>query len=138
MEDLEKLLRFGVAVPEQMLASFDERIERSGFPNRSDALRHLIRQYISEDQWEEGTGKFYGSVTLLFDHHRHDTSEDLNDLQHEFLDVILCTTHVHIDEAHCLELVAIRGDPGRIRAFLNRLSALKGVFSIKPVITTVL
>jgi len=137
VDPVEKLVRFGVSIPEQMLASFDGRIEQSGFPNRSDALRRLIRQYISADEWEEGTGRVYGSVTLLFDHHRHDTSEDLNELQHDFLDVILCTTHVHIDNDHCLELIAIHGEPDRIRSFLNRLTALKGDFAIRPVITTV-
>lgn len=51
---VEPLVRFGVAVPQKLLDSFDSRLADAGMPNRSEALRQLIREYVAQDTWEKG------------------------------------------------------------------------------------
>jgi CopG family nickel-responsive transcriptional regulator len=133
---LEKLVRFGVAVPESLLEEFDHWIKRSGMPNRSNALRQLIRQSISRNRWEEGTGTVFGTLTILYDHHSHDISAELTNVQHDFGDVIVCTSHVHLDHAHCLEAIVLRGSAKEIREFVKAISSIKGINTADPVITT--
>jgi CopG family nickel-responsive transcriptional regulator len=134
--EVEKLVRFGVAVPESLLEEFDKWIQRSGIPNRSNALRQLIRQSISRNRWEEGEGKVSGTLTILYDHHSYDTSAELTQLQHDFGDIIVCSTHVHLDHSHCLEAIVLRGPAKKIRSFVTAISSIKGINSADAAITT--
>ncbi len=135
LREVTPLVRFGVAVPENLLVSFDKRLEEAGLPNRSEALRQLIREYVARDTWNKD-GTVYGTVTMTYNHHANDAMTRLTELQHDFGDIIVCTTHVHVDHRHCLEVIAVRGDGGRVREFLTSLRALKAIQSVSPVIAT--
>ncbi len=132
----QQLVRFGIAVPEKLLASFDERLESSGLPNRSEALRQLIREYVTQDTWQKGNGQVYGTITLTYNHHANDAAARLTDLQHDFGSVIVCTTHVHADHDHCLETIIVRGSVDLVKDFIAALRSLKAVQSVSPVIAT--
>ncbi|MFA7621242.1 MAG: nickel-responsive transcriptional regulator NikR [Aminobacteriaceae bacterium] len=132
------LVRFGVAVPEAMLEEFDAFIERNGMPNRSEALRQLIRERLSRERWLDGEGMVYGTVTIMYDHHGKDMIAALTALQHDFGSSIVCTTHVHVDHDHCLECIVLKGDAGEVRRFVDSLRTLKGLKSIEPSISIVL
>jgi CopG family nickel-responsive transcriptional regulator len=132
----EKLVRFGVAVPEGILAEFDRRLEQSGKDNRSDMIRHMIRAYITEERWQEKEGQVYGTVTLMYSHHAPLISKKLTAIQHEHGEVIVCASHVHVDHDTCLECVILRGAASRIRAFIGALGKMKGLKSLETVITS--
>jgi len=132
---MEKLTRFSVSLPESLLAEFDARIETTGHKNRSEALRHLIRDFVAESCWECDTESVYGTITITYDHHSHDTSQELTTLQHDFGHIIICSTHVHIDHHHCFEVIVLRGPSMDVKRFVEALSGLKSVYSTKPVFT---
>ncbi|MDR1979217.1 MAG: nickel-responsive transcriptional regulator NikR [Synergistaceae bacterium] len=132
----EKLVRFGVTVPENILAEFDLRLKQAGKDNRSDVIRQLIRSYITEERWQEEGGQVYGTVTLMYDHHSSCISKDLTSVQHDHGENIVCTTHVHVDRDTCLECVVLKGDASRIRAFVDSLGKIKGLKSLDTVITS--
>ncbi|MDI9369712.1 MAG: nickel-responsive transcriptional regulator NikR [Synergistaceae bacterium] len=135
---MSSLVRFGVAVPRAMLEEFDAFVEDNGMPNRSEALRQLIRERLSREMWTSGAGVVYGTVTIMYDHHGKDTMSDLTTLQHDFGESIVCTTHVHVDHHHCLECIVVKGDAGRVRSFVAALRTLRGLKSIEPSISIVL
>ena len=135
---VNSLIRFGVAVPSTLLEEFDSFIERKGMPNRSEALRQLIRERLSREMWVSGSGVVYGTVTMMYDHHGKDVVAALTALQHEYGESIICTTHVHVDHHHCLECIVLKGDAGEIRRFVEALGTLKGVKSIEPSISAIL
>jgi CopG family nickel-responsive transcriptional regulator len=132
----EKLARFGVTVPEDVLAEFDLRLRQSGKDNRSDVIRQLIRRYISEERWQEEKSQVYGTVTLMYNHHAPCISRDLTSVQHEHGNNIVCTTHVHVDHDTCLECIVLRGDASHVRAFVEALGKVKGIKSVDTVITS--
>jgi len=134
-KETEQLIRFGVAVPENLLVCFDERLEAAGLPNRSEALRQLIREYVAQDTWQSG-GSVYGTITLSYNHHANDATSRLTELQHDFGDIIVCTTHVHADHDHCIEVLIVRGEADRVKGLLTSLRALKAMQSVSPVIGT--
>ena len=41
---MKEIVRFGISIEDELLASFDELIEGKGYDNRSEAIRDLIRQ----------------------------------------------------------------------------------------------
>ncbi|MDR3672453.1 MAG: nickel-responsive transcriptional regulator NikR [Holophaga sp.] len=124
---MSQLERFGVSAEKDLLARFDCRLKLRGYRTRSEALRDLIRQDLVDAEWENPGAEVFGTVTIIFDHHVHGLSHDLAELQHEFLDAIVCNTHVHLDAHNCLEVVIVRGKSGDVRRIADVLIAAKGV-----------
>lgn len=121
------ITRFGVSLDERLLARFDRLIERKGYPNRSEAIRDLIRESLVREQWELGTENAVGTITLIFDHETRELADRLTDLQHEHYDKIVSTLHVHLDSHHCLEVLVLRGRAADIKAIADRLIGTRGV-----------
>ena len=68
-----------------------------------------------------------GVVTLIYDHHVSRIARRLTDLQHHHLDRVVTTTHVHLDEHRCLEVILLRGPARQIRDLADDLIGTKGV-----------
>ena len=122
-----KLTRFGVSLDEDLLTAFDGLCARKSYSNRSEALRDLIRRALGEEEWRTPDGQAAGTLTLVYDHHKHDLARRLMRLQHEDHDVIVAATHVHLDHDNCLEVLVLRGDAARVQAMADRLVSCRGV-----------
>jgi len=57
-----------------------------------------------------------------------------NDIQHHFRDVIISTTHYHLEYERCLEVIAVSGPYKRVLQLKKDLQKLKSVISIKILI----
>lgn len=114
--------RVSISLPAEVLEEFDGIVGRLGM-TRSKAIQVAVRGFIAEHRWETAEGKVAGAVTLLYDHRRRGVEEEITDIQHDFREVISSTTHVHLDERNCLEIIAVRGEVSRIRELYRRLMA---------------
>jgi len=47
-----KITRAGIALGEELLEKFDDKIKRKKYKNRSEAIRDLIRANLVEDEWK--------------------------------------------------------------------------------------
>ncbi len=121
------LERFGVSMDAELLTAFDALLSRKGYPNRSEGLRDLIRRALTADVWGDDQAQVLGAVTIVYDHHQRDLVNALLDLQHDAPCEIVCTTHVHLDHHHCLEVLLCRGRAGDVRILSDRLTGLRGV-----------
>jgi len=127
--------RFGVSMDETLLAKLDAFIKGKGYANRSEAIRDFVRENLVEEEWE--TGKpVVGTVTLIYDHDAPPLPKKLTDLQHHFHKEIISTTHIHLDEHNCLEILALKGQGAKVKAIADKLIAAKGVKHGKLVMTT--
>lgn len=131
-----KITRFGVSVPDELLEKFDRIIEEKGYVNRSEAIRDLMRDFIVRHEWEEGNKEVAGTITIVYNHDEADVVKELLDLQHDYVDEIISSLHVHMDEHNCLEVVVVKGKASRITEIAERLISLKGVKHGKLVMTT--
>lgn len=131
----KELARFGVSVDSELLERFDELIDSKGYSNRSEAIRDLIRNHLVEHEWEEDV-ETMGAVTMVYNHHMRELSESLIALQHDYHSSIISSTHVHIDEHNCLEVVVIRGKGSKVKEIANRLISTRGVKHGKLTMTT--
>ena len=126
------LVRFSVAIPEGLLEAFDERAARRGtHVNRSEAIRDLIREQLVEEDFDDPETEVVGSITMVFDHHATGLSGALDEIQHDHMDVIVSTMHVHLDHFNCLEVLAVRGTSARIGALADQLLGTKGVSYVR-------
>jgi len=121
------LERFGVSAEQELLSRFDRLIEARGYRTRSEALRDLMRQELVNAAWENPGSEVFGTVTILYDHHAHGLAHTLAELQHEHCEAIVCTTHVHVDAHHCLEVIIVKGPSATVRRIADALIAAKGV-----------
>jgi CopG family nickel-responsive transcriptional regulator len=121
------LVRFSVAIGGELLRKFDQYRELHRYPNRSEAVRGLMRGALIEDVITHDESEAMGVVTLIYDHHVSRIARRLTDLQHHHLDRVVTTTHVHLDERRCLEVILLRGPARQIRELANDLIGTKGV-----------
>jgi CopG family nickel-responsive transcriptional regulator len=132
-----KLVRFGVAMDEDLLARFDDLVARRGSAvNRSEAVRDLVRDALVDAEWEDSEGEIVGTITMVFDHHASDLSDKLDSLQHAHYERIVSSMHVHLDAHNCLEVIVVRGTSAQVRSIADELLGTKGVKHGKLVSTT--
>ena len=122
------LVRFSIAVPEELLRAFDARIaQRGDGVNRSEAIRDLMRASLVRDEATTPDAQVIGSLTMIYDHHTGDLTRKLDEIQHDYTAEIVSTMHVHLDHHNCLEILAVRGTGARVHELANKLLGLRGV-----------
>lgn len=132
-----ELVRFSVAMPEDLLMSFDAFVARRGLAkNRSEVVRDLVRDALVDDAVELPGTEVMGTLTIVFNHHASDVQEKLHVIQHAHFGMIVSTTHVHLDEDNCLEVIILRGETTDVHDIADQILGTKGVKNGGLVITT--
>ena len=126
--------RFSVSVDPDLLEEFDRVISGQGY-NRSTAVQVAMRDFLSEHKWRGEEGVVVGAVTMMYDHHTGGLMAELNELQHDYYDVISSSTHVHMDQDNCLEILAVKGEVSRVKELSNALSVIRGIKQVKLSLT---
>jgi CopG family transcriptional regulator, nickel-responsive regulator len=128
------LKRFGVSIEDSLLVELDRLAFKYQFPNRSQAIRYLIKKYSVEDNWDENR-EVAGAVVLLYDHHKKGLQAASTRFQHAYHHLILAVQHVHLDHDNCLETITLKGKAKELRDLADKLIAIKGVFHGELVMT---
>ena len=100
--------------------------DRRGWQNRSEALRHLMREAIVREEWSGGD-EIVGTVTIVYDHHKRELGDRLTSIQHDHHDAVLATTHIHLDHDNCLEMIAVKGTAGEVQKIADSIIGARGV-----------
>ncbi len=120
-------IRFGVSLDSELLEKFDKLCAERCYQTRSEAIRDLIRKDLVQKEWEDLNREVTGTLTLIYDHHQSDLAQKLIDIQHHYLDIIISSLHVHIDEHNCMEVLVLKGPVKKIKEAAQKLGATKGV-----------
>ena len=125
---MSELVRFSVAMPEDLLMQFDNLVARRGVAkNRSEVIRDLVRDSLVDEEWEDPNAEIVGTLTIVFSHHGNDLQSKLDNIQHTHHDKIISTMHVHLDSHNCLEVIIMRGSSKLIREIAQWILGVKGV-----------
>ena len=130
-----ELSRIAISIDKRLMDRFDKVLVEKGYTNRSEAIRDLIRDTIVEREWESDT-EVVGTITLVYNHHTRELSDNLNDLQHHFFHAIISNLHVHLDEHNCLEVMVVRGKSTDVRLIADRMIGTRGVVHGKLTMAT--
>jgi CopG family transcriptional regulator, nickel-responsive regulator len=125
--NMSVLSRIGIALDSELLRRFDRSIRRSGYTNRSEAFRDLIRDRLVTERTAAPDAFVVGTVTLVYDHHAHGVTEKLTELQHAHHELIVSASHAHLDHDSCLEVLIVHGRSAQVESFADRIVGLKGV-----------
>ncbi len=120
------VVRFGVSLEKEILATLDEYVNENQFSNRSQAIRQLISRNAVEKKWL-CNNIVAGSITLVYDHHKRDILNQLTTIQHDYHDVILSSQHFHLDHDQCMEIIAVKGKANMLTELSDKLIAVKGI-----------
>ena len=130
------LTRFGISLESPLLKRFDSLIRNKGYASRSEAIRDLIRDSLVTEEWESYTTETVGTITLVYSHDTRELTDNLNDLQHQYHQLVKSTMHIHLDGHNCLEVIVVKGRAKDIKTVADRLIGTKGVKHGKLTVTT--
>lgn len=117
-----RLVKTGVALPQDLLEELERLAGEMGIKSRSLAIQMAIRHYIATtlSQLKKG-GKLAGAAIVHYSHHHHKIEELLTDIQHDYLDIIPSTMHMHVSYDDCILIIGLKGESYRIREFVEQL-----------------
>jgi len=123
---MAELTRFSISIENELLKRLEEMVQASHYTNRSEFVRDMLRERLVEMEWERNE-EVVGTITLVFDHETRELSKKLTDLQHRHHEMVLATTHVHLDHHMCAEMVLCKGKALDVREMADLLRQQKGV-----------
>jgi len=124
--------RISFSTPLVLVKQFDQTLTSIGYEDRSKALQMAMRNFITEYAWKAEKEKpGAGAALLTYDHQTHGLQEELTHVQHQYRDVITSTTHIHLDEHRCLEIISVKGNLERIQTMAKVVMRIKGVSQFK-------
>jgi CopG family nickel-responsive transcriptional regulator len=128
------LVRFSVSLEGDLLEQFDRYCQEGRFATRSEAIRQLLRETLTNHAWASDARDAAATLTLVYDHHRARLTEKLMELQHRHADLVVSTMHVHLNHDTCLEVIALRGKARALQEIAFELRGLKGIQKVQLVI----
>jgi CopG family nickel-responsive transcriptional regulator len=125
---MSELVRFSVAIPEDLLMQFDNLVARRGLAkNRSEVIRDLIRDALVDEEWDDPLQEIVGTLSIVFNHHASDLQNKLDQIQHAQHEKIISAMHIHLDAHNCLEVIVLKGRSDEIRGIAESILGVKGV-----------
>jgi CopG family nickel-responsive transcriptional regulator len=124
---MSDMVRFGVSMSAGLLKSLDDLLGKIGYKTRSEAIRDMVRSRLVEQEWADTNREVVGTITLVYSHEVRELTETLTAMQHHYTGEIVSTTHIHLDEHNCLEVLIVRGRSKRVREIADRLISTRGV-----------
>ena len=107
---MSELVRFGVSINQELLENFDRLINERNYATRSEALRDMIRDELIQQKIEmQPDIHALGSLTLVYDHHARNLSQEMGEVQHKHHGIIISVMHLHVSNDDCMEIIDLRG-----------------------------
>lgn len=120
--------RFTISLSDSLAADFDRWLQSRGYSNRSEGVRDLLRKEIESERIIQNQAEHgIATISYVYNHHERSLAERLTNLQHSAHDLVICSTHVHLDHDNCLESLFLRGSTNTIQNFAQKLAAEPGV-----------
>ena len=120
--------RLTISLEAELAETFDELVAQQGYASRSEAVRDLIRGWISQHALRRETARHcIAQIGYVYNHHDRSLAERLATIQHSEHHLTMSTMHVHLNHDECFEVTFVRGETVEVRRLADRLIAEKGV-----------
>lgn len=116
-----------------LLDRFDKKVSENGYSGRSEALRELIRSYISEQDWAGGQEESVVVVNVLYE--KESARELVSSIQHEYGSPVITSLHTHLDKENCMEVFIAKGSARKLKRMIDKIKTVKGVKQTKYITT---
>ena len=130
------LVRFGISIPHDLLERFDGGLAATPNGNRSEAIRELIREHLTRQDWGGGKGELTATLSLVVESGALETQRRIMEARRELGKFLVSSLQVHLNEREELQVLVLRGPSEQLRPYVERLSGSKGILSCKLVATS--
>lgn len=120
------IARFGVSLENELLEALDTYVLSNQFPNRSQAIRHLIEKNIVESKWK-CNNIVAGGIMLTYDFNKTDIQQKIAEKLKGKTDLVLSVQQFYISECKVLEIIAVKGTSYRLTELSESLIGIKGI-----------
>ncbi len=124
---MSELTRTALAIDHDLLEKFDTWMAGHGYTNRSEAIRDMIRNVLTEQEWSDPKAPVIAVLSIIFDHAAHHLAQEITERQHEDHHAVLCSQHVHLDHHNCMEVILMQGTAERLRRLSDAIISTRGV-----------
>jgi CopG family nickel-responsive transcriptional regulator len=120
--------RVTITLDDDLMAEIDRIIAARSYQNRSEAIRDLARAGIQQAAQEgDKTRPCVAALVYVYDHAARDLAKRLTETFHHHHDMSMATLHVHLDNDHCMEITALKGNSGEVQHFADHVIAERGI-----------
>ncbi len=125
---MSDLVRVSLSLENDLLEKLETLMHSSGYQNRSEFVRDMIREQLVEQAWK-GDKEVVGTVNLISSHESSLHRKKFVELLHHYKKLVLSTTHLHLDPEpqYCIDIVLFKGKASEARDLNNRLRQMKGI-----------
>lgn len=120
--------RITISLDAGLAEAFDAFTAERGYQSRSEAVRDIVRAAVdARDLDADPEAACVAALSYVYDHHVRDLAGRLTAIGHAHHDLIVSTTHVHLDHDNCLETTILKGPASGVRALADAIRAERGV-----------
>lgn len=121
------LERFTISLDIELLAAFDDHIVKSGYTNRSEAVRDLIRDRLLFERISDEAAEVSGFFTAICDQRNGGAIDRVRGILAESAALVLGVLSRPLDAHREMLAVMMSGPASEVQALANGLRALRGV-----------
>ena len=106
-----------ISLTERNLGTIQDIQEVFGLSGRSEVIRTCLRATEEELRERESlSGDVEGVLIIVHEHHQ---SRSLDEIRHDYQDLITTQIHSHLKKEKCLEVFIVQGEAESIKTMVN-------------------
>ena len=119
--------RVTISIDDNMAQAIDDYMARTGYTNRSEAMRDLVRDALVRTDSFEKTHECVAAVSYVYDYDGRDLAMRLDRAQHEHHDLTISSMRTRLDHKFCMEVTLFKGHTDAVRKLAEATIAERGV-----------
>ncbi|MBO3832361.1 MAG: CopG family ribbon-helix-helix protein [Candidatus Brockarchaeota archaeon] len=123
-----RIVRTSISLPSDLVKELDRFVD-SIKSDRSKVVQQAIRNFLSIPH-KEGD-MVSGSLTIVYSHDEHGLEEELTDIQHMFVNLVVSNLHIHLDEHRCMLTIFVKGGFNDVQSLMRRIIGRRGVLMVR-------
>lgn len=130
--------RLSISLPPELVVQLDAMMAERGLPSRSQVIAELIRHELADFEARQVDPVIAGTITLIYRAESGRVRHALAQTQSAYLDEVISSQHVFLEDDQSLEVLLVQGPAARLRQLCDDLRRIRSVQQIKLVTTTAL
>ena len=129
------LKRMSFSIEEELFGQLEILLAQSGYDNRSEFIRDMIRKQLTRKQCAE-SGKVIGTISVLCNLKISGIETKLTQIVDQAIPETLGMSRFALDSNFSTTMISVSGIGSDIRGLVNTIRSLKGVIQAEFVITS--
>ncbi len=121
------VVRLGLSMEPELLASLDRWVRQRNSGSRSEAVRALIRKELAEEELGDPNSDAVACLMLLYRHDAPNVLRRVTAAEHRWGAHIRSSCHVHLEGGSCMQILGLAGRRGEVIAAAEDLRGIRGI-----------